>query len=102
MAYVRRRIRRRRTASMSTWFRARMLGFLFLGLAVVVVGAITYLTSIIPSNYIIISNNSISVSTSVPQGATGLDSKLIIGIMGWGIGVLLFLSGIRRVGGLRL
>lgn len=87
---------------MTAWFRARLLGFLFLGLAVAVVGAITYLTSIIPSNYIIISNNTISVGTSVPSGATGLDSKLIIGIMGWGIGVLLFLTGVRRVGGLRL
>lgn len=100
MTYVRRRLgRRRRARGAGSWLRARLIGLLFLAFAVVVTSAVTYLIGLIPSNYIYVSGSTISVGSSLPQGASGgLDVKVIVGILGWGVGIFLFISAIRRLG----
>lgn len=98
MAYRVRRRARRGGKSTANWIRARLVGVLFIAFAVVIVSAITYLTNLVPSSYIVVTNNSLSVSPTLPSGASGLDSKLVIGILGWGSGIFLFYSGVRRLG----
>jgi len=98
MAYVRRVRRRRGARGVGGWFRARLIGLAFLAFAVIVTASITYLMSLIPSNYVYVYNGSIAVSSTVPSGATGLDVKVLVGILGWGTGIFLFISAIRRLG----
>ncbi|WP_322511425.1 hypothetical protein, partial [Chloroflexus sp.] len=99
MAYRLRRVRRaRRGRSLSGFIRARMVGLLFLVFAIVVTGAITYLTAVLPESYIVISSSGISVASTVPQGGTGLSSKLIISLLGYAAGIVLFISALRRLG----
>ncbi|MCX8209358.1 MAG: hypothetical protein N3G79_06945 [Sulfolobales archaeon] len=99
MAYrYRLRRRARRARSMSGFIRARMIGLLFLVFAVVITGAITYLTTVLPENYIVVSDNSIYVTSTIPSGGTGLSSKLIISLLGYAAGIILFVSALRRLG----
>ena len=95
---IRRRRKRRSGPSVSKWFRYRMIGLVFLAMAVIVIAAVTYLTTILPSSYIYVYNGTLGVGSTLPDGASGVDSKLIVGVIGWGVGVLLFASSIRRLG----
>lgn len=98
MAYRLRR--RRRSPSMSQWIRGRVIGFLYLALAPVVAGAITYMMNIIPNSYIVVDNSTITVSNT-PQGSA-IGTNLILGLLGWAFAILLFISGYRRLTGNRV
>ena len=101
MAYRLRR--RRRSPSLSVWIRGRMVGFLYLALAPIVAGAITYLTSVIPNSYIVIDGSSITVTNAPPAtDAILLGTNLIIGLLGWAFSIFLFISGYRRLTGNRV
>jgi hypothetical protein len=97
MAYRRRGLRRRRAPSSGKWFKSYMLGIVFLVLAVFTIGAVTYLTNIIPDNYIWINGSRLGVGTTVPTGASGVSSKLIVGVLGWAVGIIVFISAINRL-----
>ena len=97
MAYRRRGLRRRKSPSSGKWFKGYMLGIVFLVLAVFTVGAVTYLTNVIPDNYIWVNGTRVGVGTTVPSGATGVSSKLIVGVLGWGVGIIVFISAINRL-----
>ena len=77
-----------------------MIGFLYLALAPVVAGAITYMMNVIPNSYIVVGNSTITVSTT-PQG-TSIGTNLIIGLLGWAFAIFLFISGYRRLTGNRI
>jgi len=99
MTYVRRTRRGRRGGrSVANWFRARMVGLAFLAFAVIIISAVTYLTSVIPSNYIYVNGSTLGVGTTLPSGATGVDSKLFIGLLGWGVGIFTFIAAIKKLG----
>jgi len=68
MAYRRRGLRRRRSASSGKWFKWYMLGIVFLVLAVFTISAVTYLINIIPDNYIYVNGTRIGVGTTLPAG----------------------------------
>ena len=74
-----------------------MLGVVFIALAVLTATLVTYLMGVIPESYIYVANGTISVGSSLPNGATGVSNKLIINIIGWGVTVVLFISGIYRL-----
>jgi len=97
MAYRRRGLRRRKAPSSGKWFKSYMLGIVFLVLAVFTVGAVTYLTNVIPDNYIWVNGTRVGVGTTVPSGATGVSSKLIVGVLGWGVGIIVFISASNRL-----
>jgi hypothetical protein len=97
MAYRRRGLRRRKSASSGKWFKSYMLGIVFLVLAVFTIGAVTYLTNVIPDNYIWVNGTRVGVGTTVPTGASGVSSKLIVGVLGWAVGIIVFISAINRL-----
>jgi hypothetical protein len=97
MAYRRRGLRRRKAPSSGKWFKSYMLGIVFLVLAVFTIGAVTYLTNVIPDNYIWVNGTRVGVDTTVPTGASGVSSKLIVGVLGWAVGVFVFISAINRL-----
>jgi hypothetical protein len=97
MAYRRRGLRRRKSPSSGKWLRGYMLGIVFLVLAVFTIGAVTYLTNVIPDNYIWVNGTRVGVGTTVPSGATGVSSKLIVGVLGWAVGIIVFISAINRL-----
>jgi len=97
MAYRRRGLRRRKAPSSGKWFKSYMLGIVFLVLAVFTIGAVTYLTNVIPDNYIWVNGTRVGVGTTVPSGATGVSSKLIVGVLGWAVGIIVFISAINRL-----
>jgi hypothetical protein len=97
MAYRRRGLRRRRSPSSGKWFKSYMLGIVFLVLAIFTIGAVTYLTNIIPDSYIWVNGTRVGVGTVVPTGASGVSSKLIVGVLGWAVGIIVFISAINRL-----
>jgi len=97
MAYRRRGSRRRKSPSSGKWFRGYMLGIVFLVLALFTISAVTYLTNVIPDNYIWVNGTRVGVGTTVPSGATGVSSKLIVGVLGWGVGIIVFISASNRL-----
>ena len=97
MAYRLRR-RRRGSASISRWIRARMIGLLNLAFAGVIISATTFLINIIPSQYIVVNNNGISVNSTLPANAIGVDVKLVAALIGWSVGIFLLISAVRRLG----
>jgi hypothetical protein len=97
MAYRRRGLRRRKAPSSGKWFKSYMLGIVFLVLAVFTIGAVTYLTNVIPDNYIWVNGTRVGVGTTVPNGASGVSSKLIVGVLGWAVGIIVFISAINRL-----
>lgn len=93
-----RRRRRSRRGSLSTTMRRYVLAVLFLAFAGVTIAATTFLLNIIPSQYIVITPNGISVDSTLPSGATGVDAKLVAALIGWSVGIFLLISAIRRFG----
>ncbi len=89
--------RRKRAPSTGKWFKGYMLGIIFLVLAVFTVSAINYLTSIIPESFIYANATKIGVATTVPAGTSGVSNKLIIAVLGWAVGIILFISAINRL-----
>lgn len=92
------RRRRARTASLSRFVRARAVGVMFLVFASLIIAAIGYLTSLVPSTYIVISSSGISVTSTLPQNSTGFDLKIIAALLGGFGGIYLVISGLRRLG----
>jgi hypothetical protein len=39
----------------------------------------------------------VGVGTTVPTGASGVSSKLIVGVLGWAVGIIVFISAINRL-----
>ena len=100
MARWYRRRRKRRTPSAGKFLKGKMLGIMFLALAVLIAGLFTYAMSVIPSYYIYYdsTNGVIGTGSTIPNGSTGVDTKLIAGILVWGAEILLVVSAIRRLG----
>ncbi|MCD6488650.1 MAG: hypothetical protein J7K21_05440 [Desulfurococcales archaeon] len=94
------RRRRRRQPSVGKFLKGKMLGIIFIGLAVLIAGLFTYAMSIIPTYYVYYdsANSIIGTGTTLPTNATGVDVKLIAGIVVWGAEVLLVVSAVRRLG----
>jgi len=96
-----RRFRRgkgRKGKSMAGFLKGKVLGIVFILIGAIVPGLITVLVNAVPDSYIIVSNGTLTVASSLPQGATGLNNKVIIDLIVWVFGILLVLSGIRRMG----
>ena len=99
---IRRRIRRPRARGVSNWFRSKALGVAFIALAPVIIGILGLLMNIMPSLYIYVHNDTLGAGTTLPTGATGVDVKLFVAILGFLFVVLVFISGLRRVSGVRI
>ena len=99
---VRRRVRRARARGVSNWFRSKALGVAFIALAPVIIGILGLLMNIMPSLYIYVQNNTLGAGTTLPEGATGVDVTLFVAILGFLFVVLIFVSGLRRVSGVRI
>lgn len=97
MAY--RRVRRsRRKGTLESMFRGKVkhLGWLVFGIAIIGLGS--FFLSLIPSNYIYFGNGTLGVASSLPSGATGIDIKLIVGIVTWAVGGLVTFKAYRGFG----
>ena len=94
------RRRRKRSLSVGKFLKGKMLGLIFIGLAVLIAGLFTYAMTIIPSYYVYYDSSSgvIGTGSTLPANATGVDTKLIAGIVVWGAEILLVVSAIRRLG----
>ena len=92
--------RRRKRPSVGKFLKGKMLGLIFIGLAVLIAGLFTYAMSVIPSYYVYYDSSSgvVGTGSTLPANATGIDTKLIAGIVVWGAEILLVVSAIRRLG----
>ena len=97
MAYRRRRGGRRGRYSLSRQMRGYMVGLIFLAFAMFIVTTITYLTNVIPANYIYVNSTAIGVGTTIPSGATGISTKLVVGLLGWSASIIIFITALNRL-----
>ena len=99
---VRRRVRRPRARGVSNWFRSKALGVAFIALTPVIIAILGLLMNIMPSLYIYVKDNTLGAGTTLPDGATGVNVTLFVAILGFLFVVLVFISGLKRVSGVRI
>jgi len=80
-----RRYRRKKTSSLSKATRNYLLGLLFVSLAGFVMGIVGYITSVIPQ-------------TNLTVGSVSISNTLFINVLGFGAGIVLFLTALRKFG----
>lgn len=98
MAILIRRRRRHRRKTAGKAIHSFVYGMIFIGVAAVVAGAITYMMGLIPTYYIYVVNGTLGTGSSLPSGASGVDVKLVVGIIGWGASALLVVTGVHKLG----
>lgn len=98
MSTAPRRRRRRWTRSLANILKKNMAGIVFLIFGVIIVTVTTYAIAILPESYLYVSNGTIGVSSTLPQGASGVSNKLILGFLGWAVGILFTTSALARLG----
>lgn len=79
------RRRRRRAPTLSRTVRRYLYAFMFLALAIIIPGAVTYLTTLIPEMNLTI-------------GTIKISNKLFINFLSWAVGILLFIAAIHKLG----
>lgn len=92
MAYRRRRARRGRY-NLSTNIRSYLIGFLWLGIGLAVIGAIAGLSSVLPSQ---------TISIGSGTNAIQIESSLFYNVIGFAIGIVFMLNAVRRLLKVRL
>lgn len=101
MALARRRFRRR-VGGITQWFRGKVMGFVLIALLPLIVAVLGLLLTVLPDIYIYVNGGVLGAGTSLPSGATGVSAKLLITFIAFIFVIAVFVSGLRRISGVRL
>lgn len=96
---VRRRARRRKT--LNKFIKGKLMGLVFIALAVLLVSIFGWFATIVPDYYIYLSpSTGLGAGTTLPNetGVTSVNIKAIVGIIVAFADILMVISGIRRLG----
>jgi hypothetical protein len=77
--------RRRKSSSLSKTTRNYLIGLLFVSLAGFVMGIVGYVSSVIPP-------------MNLSIGSVSISNTLFINVLGFGAGIVLFLTALRKFG----
>lgn len=93
-----RRFGRRSSYSLAKNMRGYLSGLLFLAFAVFIVSVVSYFMTIIPESYIYVTSyGEFGAGPQLPRDAVGVSSTLILGIIGWGVGIMAVLTALARL-----